>query len=101
MQGNFKIESPNYPEYFVCMNIEDLAVKFVKPPQKLTQNYALKTLDLATMTTISMDNTFVFLWSPQWIEEEKDDDGYDDDKDDFDEDDDMVMSFTSMPQEPR
>ena len=56
---------------------------------------------MATMTTIPMDNTFVFLWSPQWIEEEKDDDGYDDDKDDFDEDGDMVMSFTSMPQEPR
>ena len=53
------------------------------------------------MTTISMDNTFVFLWSPQWIDEEKDDDGYDDDKDDFDEDGDMMMSFTSMPQEPR
>ena len=49
------------------------------------------------MTTISIDNTFVFLWSLQWIEEEKDDDGYDDDKDDFDD----VMIFTSMPQEPR
>ena len=103
MQGNFEIESPNYLEYFVCMNIEDLAVKFVKPPQMLTQNYALKTLELATMTTISMDNTFVFfiLWSLQWIVDEKYDDGYDDDKDDFDEDGDMVMSFTSMPQEPR
>ena len=53
------------------------------------------------MTTISMDNTFVFLWSPQWIEEEKDDDGYDDDMDDFDEDGYMMMIFTSMPQEPR
>ena len=55
------------------------------------------------MTTISMDNTFVFfiLWSLQWIVDEKYDDGYDDDKDDFDEDGDMVMSFTSMPQEPR
>ena len=31
----------------------------------------------------------------------KDDDGYDDDKDDFDEDGDMMMSFTSMPQEPQ
>ena len=61
----------------------------------------LKTLELATMTTISMDSTFVLLWSPQWIEEEKDDDGYDDDKDDFDEDGDMMMIFTSMPQEPR
>ena len=50
------------------------------------------------MTTLPMDNTFVFSWSLQWIEEEKDDDGYDDDKDDFD---DMMMSFTSMRQEPR
>ena len=56
---------------------------------------------MATMTTIPMDSTFVFSWSPQWIEEEKDDDGYDDDKDNFDEDSDMMMSFTSMPQEPR
>ena len=48
------------------------------------------------MTTISMDNTSVFLWSPQWIDEEKDDD-----EGDFDEDGDMMMSFTSMPQEPQ
>ena len=38
---------------------------------------------------------------PQWIDEEKDDDGCGDDKDDFDEDGDMMMLFTSMPQEPR
>ena len=63
----------------------------------LTQNYALKTLELVTMTTISMDNTFVFLWSLQWIEEEKDNDGYDDDKDDFDEDGDFHQYAPGAP----